>query len=232
MTCDLMTRAPRTGAHRPAQQTALAPEPAGHPHRTPHHQSQVPAQVGPHRIGYHLGIPRSTVGRVLKRCRMPNLACIDQATGLPVRKPTPVRYEHDDPGGRWSTSTSKSSGASPTVAGGGCSAGALTRTGRPAGPVTRPGGKVRNPAGATGICITRSTVIPGWCTRRSSTTSIKTPRRCFWRRASGFFASLGVRVGAVMTDNGACYRSRAFVEALRPGVKHRTRGESATDERE
>lgn len=36
----------------------------------------------------------------------------------------------------------------------------------------------------------------------------------FWRRASGFFASLGVRVGAVMTDNSACYRSRAFVEAL------------------
>lgn len=63
------------------------------------------------------------------------------------------------------------------MAGGGCSAGALTRTGRPAGPVTRPGGKVRNPAGATGICITRSTVIPGWYTRRSSTTSIKTPRR-------------------------------------------------------
>lgn len=120
------------------------------------------------------------------------------------------------PRGRWSTSTSKSSGASPTVAGGGYSAGALTRTGRPAGPVTRSGGKVRNPAGATGICITRSTVIPGWCTRRSSTTSIKTPRR-----ASGFFASLGVRVGAVMTDNGACYLSRAFVEALGPGVKHR-----------
>ncbi|WP_410763475.1 hypothetical protein QP936_008240 [Corynebacterium rhinophilum] len=43
----------------------------------------------------------------------------------------------------------------------------------------------------------------------------------FWRRASGFFASLGVRVGAVMTDNSACYRSRAFVEALGPGVKHR-----------
>ena len=43
----------------------------------------------------------------------------------------------------------------------------------------------------------------------------------FWRRASGSFASLGVRVGPVMTDNGACYRSRAFVEALGPGVKHR-----------
>ena len=49
-------------------------------------------QWGPHRIGYHLGIPRSTVGRVLARYRMPKLAHIDRATGLPVRKPKPIRY--------------------------------------------------------------------------------------------------------------------------------------------
>jgi hypothetical protein len=34
---------------------------------------------GPHRIGYHLGIPHSTVGRVLARYKMPRLDCIDQA---------------------------------------------------------------------------------------------------------------------------------------------------------
>src|SRR5699024_2281076 len=44
---------------------------------------------GPHRIAYHLLLHRSTVGRVLSRYRMPNLANIDQATGLPVRKPKP-----------------------------------------------------------------------------------------------------------------------------------------------
>lgn len=53
---------------------------------------------GPHRIGYHLGVPRSTVGRVLARYRMPLLAHLDQGTGLPVRKPTPVRYEKQTPG--------------------------------------------------------------------------------------------------------------------------------------
>jgi hypothetical protein len=53
---------------------------------------------GPHRIGYHLGVPRSTVGRVLARYRMPLLAHLDQATGLPVRKPKPVRYERVTPG--------------------------------------------------------------------------------------------------------------------------------------
>lgn len=43
----------------------------------------------------------------------------------------------------------------------------------------------------------------------------------FWRRANAFFAQMGVTVTAVMTDNGACYRSYAFREALGEGVKHR-----------
>ena len=46
---------------------------------------------GPHRISYHLGIPRSTIERVIARYRMPLLAHVDQATGLPVRKPRVVR---------------------------------------------------------------------------------------------------------------------------------------------
>lgn len=53
---------------------------------------------GPHRIAYHLHLHRSTVGRVLARYRMPKLANTDQATGLPVRKPKPHRYEAAAPG--------------------------------------------------------------------------------------------------------------------------------------
>lgn len=53
---------------------------------------------GPHRIGYHLKIPRSTVGRVLDRYQMPLLAHVDQGSGLPVRKIKPVRYEATEPG--------------------------------------------------------------------------------------------------------------------------------------
>ncbi|HGT1948627.1 TPA: helix-turn-helix domain-containing protein, partial [Neisseria gonorrhoeae] len=78
------------------------------PHRSPHRLAQrterriiamrFTKRWGPHRIGYHLGIPRSTVGRVLARYRMPKLECIDQATGLPVRRPQPHRYEVDAPG--------------------------------------------------------------------------------------------------------------------------------------
>ena len=55
-------------------------------------------QWGPHRISYRLGVPRSTVGRVLARYRMPLLAHLDQATGLPVRRSKAVRYEASVPG--------------------------------------------------------------------------------------------------------------------------------------
>ena len=53
---------------------------------------------GPHRIGYHLRLPQSTVSKVLTRYRMPRLGHIDLNTGLAVRKPKPVRYEHENPG--------------------------------------------------------------------------------------------------------------------------------------
>lgn len=52
----------------------------------------------PHRLAYHLHVPRSTVGRILARFQMPLLAHPDQATGLPLRAPRPVRYEADRPG--------------------------------------------------------------------------------------------------------------------------------------
>lgn len=55
-------------------------------------------QWGPHRISYHLGIPRSTIERVLVSYRMPKLAHLDQATGLPVRRPAIARYEKSAPG--------------------------------------------------------------------------------------------------------------------------------------
>ena len=53
---------------------------------------------GPHRIAHHLGLARSTVGRILTRYDMPRLREVDQATGLAVRRPAPVRYEKTSPG--------------------------------------------------------------------------------------------------------------------------------------
>ncbi len=47
----------------------------------------------------------------------------------------------------------------------------------------------------------------------------------FLRRAAAWFASMGIRVRAVMSDNGACYRSRAHAAACKElGLRHlRTR---------
>jgi transposase InsO family protein len=41
----------------------------------------------------------------------------------------------------------------------------------------------------------------------------------FWLRANAFFAAAGITVTAVMTDNGACYRSQNFAAAL-GSIKH------------
>jgi transposase InsO family protein len=45
----------------------------------------------------------------------------------------------------------------------------------------------------------------------------------FWARARAFFADAGVSVDAVLTDNGACYRSHAFARALGEARHRRTR---------
>ena len=42
----------------------------------------------------------------------------------------------------------------------------------------------------------------------------------FWVRANAFFAAAGIRVEAVMTDNGPCYRSHDFAAAI-GSAKHR-----------
>lgn len=42
----------------------------------------------------------------------------------------------------------------------------------------------------------------------------------FWQRAAAFFAAHGITIRAVLTDNGACYRSRGFTAALGPNIRH------------
>jgi transposase InsO family protein len=44
----------------------------------------------------------------------------------------------------------------------------------------------------------------------------------FWQRATAFFAAHGITVERVLTDNGACYRSRDFAAALGPITHSRT----------
>ena len=42
----------------------------------------------------------------------------------------------------------------------------------------------------------------------------------FWNRAAAWFGDLGIQIEEVLTDNGGCYRSTPFAEALGE-IKHR-----------
>lgn len=175
---------------------------------------------GPHRIGYHLGVPRSTVGRVLARYRMPLLGHLDQATGLPVRRPQPVRYEAAAPGDLVHVDIKKlgriPDGGGWRVFGRGSDQARRVDT-------------ARERAARRGASPSRGYVYLHHAvddhTRLAYSEQLADEKKetaaGFWKRAQAFFAEAGISVRAVMTDNGACYRSHAFAHALGPDIKHR-----------
>ena len=168
---------------------------------------------GPHRIGYHLGVPRSTVGRVLARYSMPLLHHLDQATGLPVRRPAAVRYEKSRPGELVHVDIKKL-GRIPD-GGGWRLHGRGSMQARRAG-VVRDRAARRGAAPSRGYSFLHHAVDDH---SRLAYSEILTDERketaaAFWARANTFFAAAGITVTAVMTDNGACYRSNAFTAAL------------------
>ncbi|WAB83007.1 IS481 family transposase [Microcella daejeonensis] len=162
---------------------------------------------GPHRIGYHLGIPRSTVGRVLNRYRMPLLAHLDQATGLPVRAAKPIRYEKSALGELVHIDIKKL-GRIPD--GGGHRV------------LGRKAGARNNKKQGRGYAYLHHAVDDHSRLAYSEILSDERKETAagFWQRARAFFERAGIEVTAVMTDNGSCYRSAAFAAALGE-IKHR-----------
>ena len=195
----------------------LSSRPARTPHRIPRKLERrivglrFTRRWGPHRIGYHLGIPRSTVGRVLARYKMPPLAHLDQATGLPVRKPTVRRYEAAEPGDLVHVDIKKL-GRIP-------SGGGHRMLGRQQGKKHNDG----HGRGGRGYAYLHHAVDDH--SRLAYSEQLGDERKetaaGFWQRASQFFAQAGIEVKAVMTDNGACYRSKVFAEALGAQVTHK-----------
>jgi transposase InsO family protein len=159
-------------------------------------------KLGPARIGWRLGMPPSTVHRVLTRAGMQRLAWIDRPTGTVVR-----RIETTRPGELVNIDIKK---LSRVPDGGGWRV-----IGRQA---ARPGREARS-RGISYVhsaidhysSIAYSEVLDD---ERGATTA------AFWQRAGSFFAELGIQVETVLTDNGPCYRSEAFNTAL-AGAEHR-----------
>ena len=66
----------------------------------------------------------------------------------------------------------------------------------------------------TGSCTPSSTTARASPTRRSSTTSKAPTAAGFWHRAHTWFCAHGITIERVITDNGSCYRSFAWRDAL------------------
>ncbi|CBL55759.1 Putative insertion element ISCmi2 transposase [Propionibacterium freudenreichii] len=140
--------------------------------------------------------------------------------GLPVRRPKPKRYEVAAPGQLVHVDIKKQ-GRIPD--GGGWRAhGRGSMQDRHAG-VARDKAARAGAAGSRGYRYLHHAVDDH--SRIAYSEILDDERRetaaGFWTRANAFFAGLGVTVTAVMTDNGSCYRSGAFADALGDEVKHK-----------
>ena len=175
---------------------------------------------GPHRISYHLNVPRSTVGRVLQRYRMPLLVHLDRATGLPIRKPKPNRYEAAAPGELVHVDIKKlgriPDGGGWRIFGRGSAQHKRTQV-------------ASDRAGRAGASRSRGYVFLHHAVDDHSRLAYseqllderKQTAAGFWLRAKAYFADAGIVIQAVMTDNGSCYRSHDFAAALGNTVEHR-----------
>ncbi|MGX7826520.1 IS481 family transposase [Actinokineospora sp. 24-640] len=149
---------------------------------------------GPARIAYLLGLNPSTVHRVLTRYRLPLLAHLDRATGRVVR-----RYERAAPGELVHVDIKKL-GNIPD-------GGGHRSLGRAQGRRNRAdtGYSYLHNAVDDHSRLAYSEILPD---ERKHTAA------GFWTRAHTWFTSMGLTVERVLTDNGACYRSHPFRDAL------------------
>jgi transposase InsO family protein len=184
------------------------------PHRSPRRtptrverriiKVRVTRRWGPARIAYLLGLHPSTVHRVLARYRLARLAWLDRATGRVIR-----RYEHARPGDLVHLDVKKL-GKIPD-------GGGWRIHGRAARPHTKSrmvGYHYLHSALDDHSRLVYSELLAD---ERKDTAAQ------FWLRAQAWFAGHGITVHRVLTDNGACYRSTPFAEALGRVTHKRTR---------
>ncbi|MEZ0110990.1 transposase InsO family protein [Catenulispora sp. EB89] len=172
---------------------------------------------GPARIAWLLGLNPSTVHRVLRRYKLARLAHLDRSTGTVVR-----RYEHAAPGDLVHVDIKKlgniPDGGGHRVlsrqAGKGNSS-AHRDPSRPRAASNRPNlgyGYLHN-AVDDHSRLAYTEILPD---------ETKETAAAFWTRAQGFFATCGITVTRVMTDNGSCYRSHIFRDTLTAaGITHK-----------
>ena len=163
--------------------------------------------LGPARIAGIVGLPASTVHRVLVRHGLNRLDHLDRVTRAPIR-----RMEMTRPGELVHVDIKKL-GRIPK--GGGWRV--HGRTARPSTHKTRVariGYAFVHSAVDAYTRLAYSEVLPD----EQAVTAI-----AFWTRAEAFFETYGITIERILTDNGSCYRSRQFNDALGSVVHSFTR---------
>ncbi|OCB32044.1 transposase, partial [Mycobacterium malmoense] len=169
---------------------------------------------GPARIAYLLGLHPSTVHRVLTRYGLAKLRWLDRPTGRLVR-----RMESARPGDLVHVDVKK---VGKIPAGGG-----WRMLGRSAGRRHSRADKSSGVSssdrdGRRGYHYLH-TAIDAHSRLAYSELLVderKETAAAFWSRANAWFIQCGITVRKVLTDNGSCYRSRTFSEAL-GDIEHR-----------
>ena len=162
-------------------------------------------RLGPVQIAGRVGIPASTVHRILVREGLNRLDHMDRATGQVVR-----RYERDSPGDLVHVDVKKFGLIPP---GGGWKAhgrSSLTKTRAHRQGERNADATASRGTGRTGYCFVHSAVDDR---SRLAYSEIHDDEKAatttaFWTRAIAFYASHGVQIREVISDNGPNYRSR------------------------
>jgi transposase InsO family protein len=214
--------AARLRAEGPAGMVDRSSRPRRCPHLTP---APVRRQIlelrwrqrlGPVQIGGRLGVPASTVHRVLVRAGVNRLSRIDRVTGEPIR-----RYEHAYPGSMIHVDVTKF-GNIPD--GGGWRYLGKQQGDKNKATTARRTGRTRTGHPKIGTAFLH-TVIDDHsrvayveiCSDEKAVTAIGV-----LERAVSWFADQGVIVERVLSDNGSCYRSFAWRDACAElGIKHK-----------
>jgi len=177
--------------------------------------------VGPVQIAGRLGLHASTVHRVITRLGLPRLCLLDQATGEPIRRDKPVRYEHAHPGSLVHVDIKKL-GNIPDGGGwrihgrgqGGRNRQAHRDRSRPRKVAGRPnlGYHYLHNAVDDHSRLAYVEILPD---EKGQTAAD------FWRRAVAWFLERGIVIDAVLTDNGSPYISGVWADAIREtGCRH------------
>jgi len=204
--------AARYRQHGPAGMADRSSRPRSSPARTPQRAERrivglrVSRRLGPARIAYRLGMHPSTVHAVLARYGCPPLAHLDRATTVPVR-----RYERDRPGELVHVDARKL-GNIPD--GGGWRTAGRAQGKRHRNQTARTASN-RYGQPLLGYSYLHTAIDDH--SRLACTEILEDERKetaaAFLGRAHAWYEAAGITIERVLSDNGACYRSRNWAAA-------------------